>query len=258
MSLDSLLALLTPSLSAMDLAGAAFATFLAGFIRAYAGFGFALAGVPLLARFMPPSQAVPLVLLLELFSGMQLVPGTWREVDWPALKWLLLAALVTTPVGIVLLAVIPEDTMRMALSVMVLVAAAVLGSGWQAPGTGSRKMAIGLGAFAGVLNGTSAMCGPPVLFYFLARGTPAVNTRASMLMFFLNVGFLGLIASIIGGLVGMDTVAIVLVCLPALFLATAIGRRLFRRSRDGTYRSVAIGLLAVIGLATLTQTLFQG
>ena len=252
----TLLDLLTPSLSAMDLLGAAAATFLAGFIRAYAGFGMALAGVPLLARFMPPSQAVPLVLILEMFSGLQLVPTSYHEVDWPALRLLLIAALVTTPVGVWLLAVVPEDTMRLALSVMVLVAAAVLATGWRAPGSGGPKMAMGLGAIAGVLNGSSAMCGPPVLFYFLARGTPAASTRASMLMFFLIAGFLALVASVIGGLVGADAVVITAVCLPALTAATAIGRRLFRRSRDGTYRSVAIGLLAAIGVATFVRTLW--
>ena len=253
-----MLELLNLSLSPMALLGAAAATLLAGFIRAYAGFGFALAGVPLLANLMPPAQAVPLVLILEMFSGAQLVPTIWHEVDWSALKLLLIAALVTTPMGVWLLAVVPEDTMRLIMSVIVLVAAAILGSGWRAPGSGGSKMALSMGAIAGILNGSSAMCGPPVLFYFLARGIPAVNTRASMLMFFLMVGFLALMSSVVGGLVGSETLVITAVCLPALIASTIVGRRMFRRSRDGTYRTVAIGLLGVIGVATLIRTLLGG
>jgi uncharacterized membrane protein YfcA len=238
-----------------ELVGVAFAAGVAAFIRAYAGFGFALAGVPLLSRFMPPSEAVPLVLLLELFSGVQLVPSTWREIDREALKLLLPAALLTTPLGVALLAVVPEESMRIGISALVLIAAASLGAGFKLPGEPGGAAAVGIGLFAGVLNGSTAMCGPPILFYFLARGTPAAQTRASMLMFFLLAGLLALVSAILGGLMGPGAIAHCAVSLPALFLATVVGGRLFRRSADRTYRKVAIGLLALIGVASLARDL---
>ena len=87
----------------MDLATAALAVvvvLLAGFIRGYSGFGFSAFVVTGLSMMMPPAQAVPMILLLEILASLRL----WRQVrdkaDWRLLGWLALGGVIASPFGL--------------------------------------------------------------------------------------------------------------------------------------------------------------
>jgi uncharacterized membrane protein YfcA len=73
--------------------------FVAGLIRGFTGFGFSIAAVPLLSLIMPPAQAVPIVLLLQLLVSMNGLKAAARICDWRSIRALSLGALVATPLG---------------------------------------------------------------------------------------------------------------------------------------------------------------
>ena len=70
------------------------AVFIAGVIRGYSGFGFAMVAVTSISLVIPPARVVPLVLILEIMSSISLVPQVWRDIDWYSLRWLLGGAIV--------------------------------------------------------------------------------------------------------------------------------------------------------------------
>ena len=106
------------------------AVFVAGIIRGYSGFGFAMVAVTSISLVLPPIQVVPVVLILEVLASIRLVPQVWRDIDWGSLRWLLAGSLVATPFGVYLLATIPADPMRICISLIVLIAATSLLRGW--------------------------------------------------------------------------------------------------------------------------------
>jgi uncharacterized membrane protein YfcA len=83
------------------------AVFVAGIIRGYSGFGFAMVAVTSMSLVFPPVRVVPTVLILEVLASIRLVPQVWRHIDWSSLRWLLIGSLVATPFGVYLLATIP-------------------------------------------------------------------------------------------------------------------------------------------------------
>jgi uncharacterized membrane protein YfcA len=59
---------------------------LAGIIRGYSGFGFSMTAVVSLSLVMPPPEAVPMILLLEVAASLWLLPRVWRQIDWKSLS----------------------------------------------------------------------------------------------------------------------------------------------------------------------------
>lgn len=67
----------------------------AGFLRGLTGFGFALAAVPAMSFFLPPSQAVAMAVLLQSLAGLKdsvTLRGTW---DGPIPVLVMIANLLT-------------------------------------------------------------------------------------------------------------------------------------------------------------------
>ncbi len=235
------------------LAAAAAAIFAAAWLRGYAGFGFALAAVPLLSQLMEPAQAVPLVLLLDLLAGLQLVPRIRHEVDLDSLRLLAPAAVLALPVGVTALSALPADALRVLIAVGVLAAVAALASGFQLPERTGAPLVVGVGALSGLLGGSTAMPGPPVLSYFLARPGPKERARASMIAYFLVTGAVACAVATLTGVLDLRVAWTALLLTPALALGTLLGQRGFHGTASETYRRVALGVLALIGVTTLVQ-----
>lgn len=223
---------------------------LAGFVRGFTGFGFALAAVPGLTLLVEPALVVPSVLALQVVAGVHLVPATIRDVDWRSVLPILAAAIAVTPAGTLLLARVPPDAMRAAIGGLLLAAVAVL---WRPRPSRPAGMAVRLatGIASGLLNGSTAMSGPPVIAYFVRAASPRV-ARASMLAYFLLVAIAGVASAALAGQVTRRAILLAAWLLPSLVLGTALGHRAFAAAADDQWRRVVLGVLgAVAGLAIL-------
>src|SRR5437016_1911669 len=74
------------------------------FVKGYSGFGASMMWVASLSLVSPPDRVVPVVLLWEVASSLQLLPEVWRKIEWRSLGWLFLGACIATPLGVHLLA----------------------------------------------------------------------------------------------------------------------------------------------------------
>lgn len=228
--------------------------FLAAVLRGYTGFGFALAAVPMLALIIKPVMVVPLVLCLEIVASILILPGMRHEVHVRSVAWLALGSVAGVPLGIYGLATQSDDVMRLVIAVIVLLSVAAIGGGLRLarqPGAGAT---VAVGAVSGLLNGATAMAGPPVILFYLGAGTAAPVGRASLVFYFSLVDTVAIAMAAAAGLLDRVLMAVVLVSLPALAVGQAIGARLFRSSLQRHYRAVAITVLATVSLVALAQS----
>ena len=98
----------------------------AALIRGYSGFGLSAIAVTSLTLVLPPAEAVPVGLLLEIVASLGVLPQVWREAAWPTMALLLLGACLGTPLGVFLLTDLPVDVMRAAIASIVLCASLLL------------------------------------------------------------------------------------------------------------------------------------
>jgi uncharacterized membrane protein YfcA len=233
------------------------AVFGAAFLRGFTGFGFALAAVPALSLMLNPVVVVPCTLILGALAGVQVLPKLRHLVHWRSVWILVAGSLVGSPVGIWLLTTLPANTMRAGIGVVLMVAVAVL---WRQPRlANSPPTALGLatGFISGMLNGSTALAGPPVILFFLSSTDTVAVARASLVMyfFFSTSGTLAYDAA--RGLIDRHVLLLAALFFPALYIGNRWGDRCFDGSSAATYRRIALGILFLLAVLTVGRSLYD-
>ena len=94
---------LLSSLGALDLSiypYCALVVLVASFVRGFSGFAGPMIMAPAFSLVLPPVEVIPIVLLLEMIAAALLVPKIWRIADWRSLRWIMPAALIGAPFGV--------------------------------------------------------------------------------------------------------------------------------------------------------------
>lgn len=222
----------------------------AAFLRSFTGFGFAMVAVPVLGLVIPPQEVVPIILTLEIVTGLQLAPGAWGKADKRALKSLIGGSILLIPVGVYVLGTITDNQMRLLL-VFVLALSIIL-FGWSAQRAKSDQPAGGAGgvvagAGGGFMAGVSGIPGPPVLAYLLGTNMTADAQRATLLVYFLFADAFAVSGQFIAGADIRHTVTSAAIYLPVLIIGNIIGTRAFNRFGEGNYKPITLFLLVLIG-----------
>lgn len=233
------------------------AAFAAAAVRGYTGFGLSALIVASLSMILAPVEIVPCVVLLEIAASMAMLPGLWRQVDWPGLGRLLAGALVGTPPGVALLAYLPAAPMRAGISAAVLAASLGLWRGLTLgrPARGAETVA--LGGLSGFVNGSTSVGGLPVVLYFLATETAAARARASLVAYLLAVGLVTVAAGIYHGLFTAEVLIRTAAFAPPVLLGLALGQRRFLATRPDSFRRFTLVLLMALALAGLARAAYD-
>jgi uncharacterized membrane protein YfcA len=229
------------------------AVFVAGIIRGYSGFGFAMVAVTSISLVVPPARVVPLVLILEVLASIRLVPQVWKDIDWYSLRWLLTGSLFATPFGAYLLANVPTEPMRISISLLVLVAATLLIRGWAWKRMPGRPLILTAGMACGLLNGAAAIGGPPVILLYLSSPAGVTVTRASIIAYFLGIDSMSLVMASIHGLTKIQTLFLTAVCLVPLLLGIGVGSKMFIKIDKDSFRHHVLILLIILSIAGLLR-----
>jgi len=169
-------------LDAPSLAYGVIAVFAGAYLKGYTGFGASMFWMTSLSLVLPPLQIVPMVLMFEVVTSITLLPGVWKDVRWRSIGLLLLGTWAATPIGIHALASLPADPIRMALAIVVLVAAVLILRGFALEREPGPRATLGVGATAGFLNGSMGIVGPPVILFYLSSPIRVVAGRASIIV----------------------------------------------------------------------------
>ena len=229
--------------------------FLAALLRGFTGFGFVMAAVPLLSLALPPTQVVPLAILLQIAVGLIDLPGAVRLCDWRSLLWLAPGMLVGTPLGLLLLTSLSANGARLAIGLLIAGSVAVLKFGLRLPERPSRWVTLGVGMVSGTMNGIAGMSGAPVVAYLLALPHSTAVVRASAIVFFLMTASVALVPMAEQGLVDRQELIWAAAALPALFLGARLGAWGFRRTNPRQHRATALTVLSVLSLMLIVKAL---
>ncbi len=235
--------LLTPT-TAFAVALVAFA----GVLRGFSGFGSAMVLAPTLAVLYPLTEAVPLVILLEVALSFQLLPGAMRLVVRREIGAMSAAALPGLALGAWLLAIVPGYTLRLGISALIIVFLALIVLRVRRRGAKTMGGLAGAGLLSGVANGASGVGGPPIVLYYLAGDDSSAALRATVICYFFIIDVAS--AAIYGaqGLLTRDVLMLALVCLPASIAGVWLGSRWFDGASEQLYRRVAYGIIAAVAL----------
>jgi len=244
---------MTPGLIAYSFA----CVFAAAIVRGYSGFGFSLLAITALSLALPPAAIVPSIFMLEVAASLHLLPGIWRQIHWRSISLLLLGCVVATPIGVQLLAGLPVAPMRIALSIFVLGAVALLWRGFALKSMPGPAATIATGAASGLCNGAFGIGGPPVILFFFSSPAGAAVGRASVIAYFLGTDLLGLLFQFHADLITLDVFWRFLLFLPALAAGVWVGARSFKHANPESFRRWVLRLLMLLAGLTAAQGAWQ-
>jgi len=229
--------------------------FLAGIIRGFAGFGSAMITVPALAMLYGPAQAVVIEVLIEIPISIGLFRATVKDADKKIVIPMLSMFVLFVPIGALFLKVVDAELMKIIISVLVLVMVAIIGLQDRLIIFVSRTGSLVAGATSGIAQGMTGMSGPIYATVLLARGDSATVTRANILALTAGIISISVVSYIAVGIMTIETLIYATIATPSILLGTWVGSVLFKRLSHCNLRIVILIFLAVIAVATLTQTI---
>ena len=237
--------------------------FAAGIARGFAGFGFSALCVAGLSLFVPPAQVVPPIFMLEVLASLTLLRSALKDADWPWLSWLALGNALFIPLGVALLAVVPEVPLRLLIGALLLAAAVLLRSGLRLTLIPTRTVRLVVGLVSGVVNGVAAIGGIAVAVLLSTAQMAPVAMRATMILLFLftdlyALAWAGILSAGVesdDALLGVGTLRWTLWLAPAMLAGIWVGQRSFAGVSPIQFRSHVLNLLILIALVSVGRTL---
>ncbi len=235
------------SLIDVTLLAAALIAFVAGLMRGFAGVGSGMLMAPIYVLLFGPVQTVVIIVLIEIVVTAQLMPGVIRNIDWRVIGTMGVTAVLFMPLGNWLLVNVNTDAMARAVAAIVLAFALVLLTGWRYAGEKNAPASIAVGAISGAMMAATSLGNPPVMLYLLSSRDSAAVNRANFTGYFAITLTALILWMAARGQITPAPLTRAGLLLPFFMLAAYLGARLFRKSSEGVYRHVTLGLLICVG-----------
>src|ERR1700731_3255904 len=138
-----------------------------GFVSGLAGFGTALMALGIWLYVVPPSIAVPLVLICSIVGQTSTLPSLWRSIDFKLVWPFLVGCLAGVPLGTMLVAYADPHIFRLSVGALLLVFPTALYFHRKpiALSFGGKAADTAIGFAGGILGGMAGLSGPvPILW----------------------------------------------------------------------------------------------
>ncbi|HRQ37634.1 MAG TPA: sulfite exporter TauE/SafE family protein [Chloroflexota bacterium] len=225
--------------------------FAAVFVQAATGFGLALVSMPLLTAVLGLPIAAPLMSIVGLVVEFILLVHFREAVNLRAVRGLVLAAFIGTPVGLYLLRVVDPAMGARVLGLIVAAYAAYALVSPYLPRLAHPRWAWLFGFTAGVIGGLYNTSGPPVIIYGSCRRWPPAEFKGNLQGFFLPTGLLVLVGHLLEGNITPIVWHNGWLALPGAAVGLFMGGILGERLPAAAFRKVVLFLLLLIGLRLL-------
>lgn len=224
----------------------------AGFVRGFSGFGGPMVMLPVFGFYFPPATTIWLVMWVDVFVNLQLVPEARHHASRQMVLPLILGSMLTIPIGVAALFFFDAAIMKKVISFSILVAATVLLAGWRFKRETGQRSAFAAGAISGVILGATYIAVATALFLQSARQT-ALESRAN----FITWGFLSTLVMMailawsrppqIGNWQPIAALT------PIYFVGAAVGTRFHHRADPRRARIGVLLLIIVIAISGLLR-----
>ena len=240
----------------LQILGMAGAIFAAAVLRAFTGFGFALAALPVLSLFLAPGTAASIVVLLTLGVSLQTFRSYAKDVEVKPMALVVVLSAIGTILGTQILLFIDPEMFTITIGITVMVACFLL-TRFKPQHTeigGVKAWLAGL--TSGLMNGAVAIPGPPIIVYAMAVFSEAKDSRAFLMMFFLFSAIFAAITYSLNGILTVKELLLFATAYPAMMIGDRVGFWLFDNYGTAAYRNIAIGALFVVGAGITLDTIF--
>lgn len=223
-------------------------------VQLAAGFGFALAAVPLVSVVLDPHDAVIITLGLATITNLYQAWAGRHDADRAVIGRMLVGAAAGLPVGLLVFQLAGDRVLALVIGVAVLGAVVVIAAGLDLRHAGPG-LDVGGGVLSGALTMSAGVNGPPLVVVLQARHFSPERFRGTITTVFATLDIVGIaVFAATGDLDGAVLVAIA-ASLPGLVIGAVAGIALRRHLDPPRFRRLVLVLLTVAGVSVLVSAL---
>lgn len=233
-----------------------------GFVNGMAGFGTALFALGFWLQILPPSEAVPLVVVMSVVSGLQgvaLVRQSVRE-NLGCLSRFIVPGIVGIPFGVKFLSIASPSALKLTIATFLIGYSGFVLIRRNLPRLSQPKPAVDylVGFAGGILGGAASLSGVlPTVWCTLQPWTKS-EQRAVMQVF--NVSILSVAGATyaMSGYYSFHSASLIMIALPMTLISAQAGIWAFKQLSDNQFRRLLVSLMFVSGLILVVNELLPG
>ena len=221
-----------------------------GFVSGLAGFGTGLMALGIWLYVVPPSLAVPLVVICSVIAQTSTMPSMWRSFDFDLIWPFLVGGLAGVPLGALLTTHVDPHIFKLTVGLLLLVFPIALYFQRTpiALRFGGKPLDAGIGFAGGFLGGLAGLSGPVPTLWASVRGWGKGERRGMFQTFNWTVLSATLCLQAGSGLIKRDVIWLAVVAFPGTILGSWLGARVYHALSDRNFRDIVLGLLFLSGL----------
>ena len=230
-----------------------------GFVAGLAGFGTALMALGIWLYVLPPSLAVPLVLICSVVAQSSTLHSMWKSFDLTLVWPFVVGGLLGVPIGTILVAHADPKMFKLAVGVLLLVfpVALYFNRTPLAFRYGGKAADAAIGFAGGILGGLAGLSGPLPILWASIRGWGKDERRGIFQIFNWAVLAAALCLQTATGLVGQQVVWLALFAFPGTIIGAWLGARLYHALNDRNFTDVVLALLLLSGVGLVWSSIGQ-
>ncbi|MBD3406729.1 MAG: TSUP family transporter [Candidatus Lokiarchaeota archaeon] len=236
--------------------------FLSAFVHGIAGFGAAQVAMGLLPLFRDPATGSIIFTFIAIVLNFRVWWSVREDFDWK--DWLIPVSglILGLPTGIFLFQGLDETALRIVIGITLVIGVILIimmrmtdvGKSWMRESSLKLGWKTGIlaGFFAGVLGGSVAIPGPPMILYgtylLATEEWEGSHTKAVFTAFFGTLMTYRLASLSFVGAITVDLILEAIVVMPALFIGSAVGIFLYNRIDETKFKWIVLTGLALNAL----------
>lgn len=221
---------------------------IASVIRGFNGFGFSATCISGFSFILPAIEIVPIILILEVFISIFMIPYIWSKIDWSFVLKLLIGIAIGSPIGLYLLKYLSPETTHLYVCLIIIFFSILLMKGYSNKNINNDQAKIFTGIISGTLNGLTTLGGMPVALFLLVTSIQPAIIRGSLAALFFLTDIYAFVLSFFSGIVDLTTIYRTLPLIIILPIGVYIGDKFFVKSKEETYRKVVFYFLIIISI----------
>ena len=219
------------------------------FIKALVGFGGAMFSVPILVLFFDVTLVVPIASLVNMLSGIILLPSVKKKFDKKELLLVFIGAFFGTIVGVYLLKSVANDTLKIIFGVLVILfALRMIFEKYLSFKKLKSYFATVFGAIGGLTGGMFSTHGPPIALYLGHQIKDKHILRGTLILVFLIISIWRNGLYLFTGMFNTEIYTISAFMIPIIIIASFFGSKVHLKISQEVYRKIVVGILLVSGI----------
>jgi uncharacterized membrane protein YfcA len=222
-------------------------------LQGLSGFGFSILSLPLLAMFLSPKTAVPMLLIFSIIINLTVITTCWRSFSLKNIWLLLIGGILGLPLGTKLLLVLDDSLLRKGIGIFIVIFASVLLTGKRWKLKREKTSQIGIGILSGIFSGSVSMSGPPIILFLSNKGVEKNEFRASLSGYFFLLNLFTIPVYLFNGLFTREVINYSLQWAPALAVGVLAGTFIAGRIKSERFGFLVLVLLLLTGLLSIIK-----